>query len=74
LTAFFDPTPAPVSDIINLQVGDVIRLDHSIGHPLTIKVQHIPKFHATVGTLGHRYALQIVDIIQEENLNESFAR
>jgi len=74
ITAFFDQTPATVSDIVNLQIGDVIKLDHAIDHPLTIKVHHIPKFRATVGTMGHRYAMQIVDIIKEENLHESFTR
>jgi len=74
LTALFDQTPATVSDIVNLQIGDVIKLDHSVDHPLTIKVHHIPKFHATVGTLGQKYALQVVDIIKEEKLNESFSR
>ena len=74
LTAFFEQTPATVSDIVNLQIGDVIKLDHGIDHPLTIRVQHIPKFHATIGTLGQKYALQIVDIIKEETPNESFAR
>ena len=74
MTAFFEQTSATVSDIINLQVGDVIKLDHGIDQPLTIKIQHIPKFRATVGTLGARYALQIVDVIKEENQNESFAR
>ena len=74
LTAFFDQTPATVSDIVNLQIGDVIKLDHGIDQPLTIRIQHLPKFHAMIGTLGQRYALQIVDVIKEENLNESFAR
>ena len=74
LTAFFDQTYATVSDIVNLQTGDVIKLDHAVDQPLTIKVQHIPKFLATMGTLGSRYALQIVDIIKEENQDESFAR
>jgi len=74
VTAFFEQTPATVSDIVNLQIGDVIKLDHSIDNPLTIKVHHIPKFRATVGTIGQRYAMQIVDIIQEENFNESFTR
>ena len=74
LTAFFEQTPATVSDIVNLQIGDVIKLDHGIDQPITIKVSHIPKFRATIGTFGQKYALQIVDIIKEENLNESFAR
>jgi len=75
LTAYFEQTPATVADIVNLQVGDVIKLDHAIDAPLTIKVQHIPKFRATVGTLGHKYALEVVDILNEEEAqNESFAR
>ena len=72
--ALFDQTPATVSDIVNLHVGDVIKLDHGVDDPLTIKVHHIPKFHASIGTMGSKYALQIVDIIKEENQNESFAR
>jgi flagellar motor switch protein FliM len=74
LTAFFEQTPATVSDIVNLQIGDVIKLDHSVDQPLTIKVHHIPKFRVIIGTMGHKYALQIVDIIKEENANEPFAR
>jgi len=74
VTAYFEQTPATVSDIVNLQVGDVIKLDHSVDSPLTIKVSHIPKFKATIGTLGHRYAMQIVDVIKEEKPNESIAR
>ena len=75
LTAYFEQTPATVADIVNLQVGDVIKLDHSVETPLTIKVQHIPKFKATVGTFGQKYALEVVDILNEEEAqNESFAR
>jgi len=76
LSAVFEQTPATVQDIVNLQIGDVIKLDHPIDNPLTIKVQHIPKFRATVGTLGPRYAMQIVDILQEEEetQNESISR
>jgi len=74
VTAYFEQTPATVSDIVNLQIGDVIKLDHGIEQPLTIKVHHIPKFRATIGTMGHRYAMQVVEIIKEEKPNESIAR
>jgi flagellar motor switch protein FliM len=74
LTAYFTPTEATVHEIIKLQPGDVVQLDHAITKPLMIKVSHIPKVHATVGTMGAKYALQIVDIIKEESENESFAR
>ncbi|MCL2078439.1 MAG: flagellar motor switch protein FliM [Oscillospiraceae bacterium] len=77
LTAYFGQTGATISDIMNLQIGDVIRLDHPVDEPLTIKVQHIPKFRATVGTFGQKYAMQIIDILQEEEEeaeNESITR
>jgi len=75
MTAYFEQTPATVADIVNLQIGDVIKLDHSIDDPLTVKVQHIPKFRATIGTLGHKYAMQVVEILTEEEAqNESLTR
>jgi len=75
MTAYFEPTPATVSDIVNLQIGDVIKLDHPVDDPLTIKVHHIPKFKATIGTIGHRYAMQVVDVLMEEEAqNESLTR
>jgi len=75
LTAYFETTPATVSDIVNLQVGDVIKLDHPVDEPLTIKVHHIPKFKANIGTLGPRYAMEVVDVLTEEEAqNESLTR
>jgi len=75
LTAYFETTPATVSDIVNLQVGDVIKLDHPVDEPLTVKVHHIPKFKANIGTLGHKYAMEVVDILTEEEAqNESLTR
>lgn len=74
LTAFFNTTSATVSDIVNLQVGDVVKLDHKTKDPLTVKVEHIPKFITKVGTVDSKTALQIVGIIKEEPKDESFAR
>lgn len=65
LTAYFADTPATVVDIANLQIGDVIRLNQRTDQPLKIKIQHMPKFHAKIGSSGNNYAVQIVDIITE---------
>lgn len=65
LVAYFKDTPAKVSDVMNLQVGDVIRLAHKVDEPLMMKVQHIPKFYARVGTSSSKYALRIMDLIEE---------
>ncbi len=64
--AIFNDTSAMVKDIAYLQVGDVIQLEHKVDEPLTIKVQSIPKFRATVGTKGLKYAVKITDIIKGE--------
>ena len=74
LLAYFHDTPATIIDIVNLQVGDVIRLNHKVADPLMVKVQHIPKFYAKIGTSGSQYAVQILDIVKEEIEDESFAR
>lgn len=74
LTAIFQTTPALLSDIVNLQIGDVIKLDHPVDEPLTIKVNHIPKFRATVGTFGQRYAMQVVDVLKEDEEEEQEAK
>jgi flagellar motor switch protein FliM len=66
LITYFDTTLATVSDIVNLQVGDVIRLNHRTEDPVTINVEHIPKFLAKIGSQSGHYALQIENVIREE--------
>lgn len=68
LTAVFNRTPASVKDILELQVGDVIQLDHKVKEPITVKVGHLPKFHASMGVKDNKYAVMISDIIREEEL------
>lgn len=70
LQAALSNTYASVRDILSLQVGDVIRIDHSVKEPLTVKVEHIPKFRGVIGTFGTKYAVQVVDIVKEESDDE----
>ena len=75
LVAYFNDTPATVLDIVNLQIGDVIRLDHRTQDPLMMRIEHIPKFLGNIGISDSRYAIRISKIIDEEaDENESFAR
>ncbi|MDR0951746.1 MAG: flagellar motor switch protein FliM [Oscillospiraceae bacterium] len=67
LLTYFDDTPARVEDILNLQIGDVISLAHKVSEPLTINVEHIPKFRAMMGSSSSKCALKIVNIIDSEN-------
>lgn len=64
--AVFSDTNASVRDVLNLQVGDVLQLDHLIAEPLTVMVGHLPKFRAAMGVKDKRYAVKVTDIIRKE--------
>lgn len=63
--AVFNVTQATIKDVINLQEGDVIRVDHPTNEDLTVLVEHIPKFKGQIGTKGSRIAIKVNDIIEE---------
>lgn len=56
-----------VNDFVNLQVGDVIRLDSRVDQELSIYVGDIRKFTAMPGTEDDRYAVQVTSVIREED-------
>ncbi|MCL2747316.1 MAG: flagellar motor switch protein FliM [Oscillospiraceae bacterium] len=68
ITAVFNNTAAPVSDILDLRVGDILPLEHRVSQPLTVKVGHLAKFRASLGTQGNRYAVMISGFIREEDI------
>ena len=70
VSASFNETLAPVREILNLQAGDVISLDHQVSQPITLRVGHLPKFKAEIGVKENRYAAKIVDIIQKEDARD----
>jgi flagellar motor switch protein FliM len=70
LTAYFNDATATVADVLNLRVGDVIHLEHKTSAPVTVKVSHIPKFKAQIGARKRRRALQIIEVLKEENEHE----
>ncbi len=55
-----------VDDFINLQVGDIIRLDRNIDEDLNIYVGNIKKFTALPGATGNNYAVRITTVIRED--------
>jgi len=50
-------------ELLNLEVGDVIMLDHEVHKPLTVKVQGIPKLRAMPGISKGQQASMICDEI-----------
>lgn len=67
VSAVFNDTSTNVRDVLGLQVGDIIQLDHSVHAPLTVKVGHLSKFHGMIGIKDNRYAIKITDLIREED-------
>ena len=55
-----------VSDFLNLQVGDCIRLDSRVDTDMEVYVGNIKKFTALPGTEKDSYAVQITLVIREE--------
>jgi flagellar motor switch protein FliM len=67
LRATFGTTYTTVKDCINLQVGDVLMIDHSIEKPVNLYVEHIPKFKGKLGLRNNKYAIKITDIDFKED-------
>ncbi len=55
-----------VSDFMNLQVGDCIRLDSRVDDDMNIFVGNIKKFTALPGTEKESYAVRITSVLREE--------
>ncbi len=55
-----------VNDFVNLQIGDIIRLDSKVDQELEIYVGNIKKFSALPGASGDQYAVRVTSVIREE--------
>ena len=55
-----------VDDFVNLQVGDIIRLDSGVNQDLNIFVGNIKKFTALLGAVGDNYAVRVTSVVREE--------
>ncbi|MDE6434359.1 MAG: flagellar motor switch protein FliM [Lachnospiraceae bacterium] len=55
-----------VMDFINLQVGDIIKLDSHVDEELDVYVGNIVKFKALPGSGNENYAVKVTEIIREE--------
>ena len=55
-----------VTDFVNLQIGDVIRLSSKVDEEMDIFVGNIRKFKALPGATKKQYAVRVTEIIREE--------
>ncbi len=66
IRAVLGKTVISVSDFMNLQVGDCIRLDTKVDNDMDIYVGNIKKFTALPGANDDSYAVQVTSVIREE--------
>lgn len=66
LTAVLGKSSLPVIDFVNLQVGDIIKLDAKVDDELEIYVGNMLKFTALPGSSEEKYAVKVTSIIREE--------
>ena len=55
-----------VNDFVNIQVGDIIRLDSKVDDELDVYVGNIKKFSAVPGASKEAYAVRITSVNREE--------
>ena len=55
-----------VNDYINIQIGDIIKLDTKVNDQLEVYVGNIKKFTALPGATSDSYAVRVTSVIREE--------
>ena len=63
--AVLGQTSISVTDFVNLQVGDIIRLDTEVEQDLTVYVGNIKKFTALPGTSRDKNSVRVTSVIRE---------
>ena len=55
-----------VSDFVNLQCGDIIKLGSRIDNELDVFVGNIQKFKALPGTSRDAYSVRVTEVLKED--------
>ena len=69
MTGVLDKTNLSVSELQNLKVGDVIRLEKRITDNLKLTIEGKDKFNGKLGLLGNRKAIQITSYVTNRALS-----
>ncbi|MBQ4057757.1 MAG: flagellar motor switch protein FliM [Lachnospiraceae bacterium] len=66
IKALLGKSSISVMDFINLQIGDIIKLDTLVEDELDVYVGNIVKFRALPGSGADKYAVKVTEIMREE--------
>ena len=64
--AVFRSAVASSRQIVGLEVGDVLLINHPTGMPLTLQTGGVPVLDATIGRVNRQLALQVVGAVPED--------
>ena len=67
IKAILGESKVNVSDFVNIQIGDIIKIDKKVDQELDVYVGNIKKFNALPGYFEDKYAVRITDVIREES-------
>ena len=67
IKAILGESKVNVSDFVNLQIGDIIKIDKKVDQELDVYLGNIKKFNALPGYFEDKYAVRITDVIREES-------
>jgi len=63
-------TRLPISELMQLEVGDIIPLKRHVNEPVGIFVGKEEKFTAVAGRLGKSLAFRILDVLEPQLIQE----
>ena len=66
IKAILGKSTVSVTDFMNLQLGDIIRLNTKIDGELDVYVGNVKKFKALPGSSDESYAVRVTSVIKEE--------
>jgi flagellar motor switch protein FliM len=70
VTAELVKTPAAISDLASLAIGDVLRTNHRTDKPVNVKVNGLSKFAGSVASFDGRMVIQVTNKI-DQNLSKN---
>lgn len=65
-------TKLSISDLMALEVGDVVRLDREYTEDLMLSINQVPKFYCRAGTVKKNLAVYVVDAVDNQETIEGF--
>jgi flagellar motor switch protein FliM len=56
----------PLSEVLNLEVGDIVQLDSDVKNPIEIRIGELARFDASPGRQGEQSAVQLGQVLHDE--------